>query len=142
MLMVYNGLKSELNILAKFVFIYEREICQMKKCSDFKEYNPSVYSFFCDELQKKLRYTTIDDIDKVKLDGKYTLCFTKNTVLIVDFCRHLRNSIVHARLENIEGSYYINDVGRNGQKTSEGYMKKKQVMEFIDKLIASYEHKN
>lgn len=32
MLMVYNGLKSELNILAKFVFIYEKEISQMKKC--------------------------------------------------------------------------------------------------------------
>lgn len=97
MLMVYNGLKSELNILAKFVFIYEKEISQMKKCSDFKGYNLSAYSFFCDELQKKLKYSKTDDIDKVKLDGKYTLSFTKNSVLIVNFCRHLRNSIVHAR---------------------------------------------
>lgn len=97
MLMVYNGLKSELNILAKFVFIYEKEISQMKKCSDFKGYNLSAYRFFCDELQKKLKYSKTDDIDKVKLDGKYTLSFTKNSVLIVDFCRHLRNSIVHAR---------------------------------------------
>ena len=85
MLMVYNGLKSELNILAKFVFIYEKEISQMKKCSDFKGYNLSAYSFFCDELQKKLKYSKTDDIDKVKLDGKYTLSFTKNSVLIVDF---------------------------------------------------------
>lgn len=142
MLMVYNGLKSELNILAKFVFIYEKEISQMKKCSDFKGYNLSAYSFFCDELQKKLKYSKTDDIDKVKLDGKYTLSFTKNSVLIVDFCRHLRNSIVHARLENIEGSYYINDVGRNGKKTSEGYVKEKLVTRFIGKLIAGYEHNN
>lgn len=142
MLMVYNGLKSELNILAKFVFIYEKEISQMKKCSDFKGYNPSAYSFFCDELQKKLKYSKTDDIDKVKLDGKYTLSFTKNSVLIVDFYRHLRNSIVHARLENIEGSYYINDVGRNGKKTSEGYVKEKLVTSFIGKLVAGYEHNN
>ena len=142
MLMVYNGLKSELNILAKFVFIYEKEISQMKKCSDFKGYNPSAYSFFCDELQKKLKYSKTDDIDKVKLDGKYTLSFTKNSVLIVDFYRHLRNSIVHARLENIEGSYYINDVGRNGKKNSEGYVKEKLVTSFIGKLIAGYEHNN
>ena len=46
MLMVYNGLKSELNILAKFVFIYEKEISQMKKCSDFKVYN--IVSFVMD----------------------------------------------------------------------------------------------
>lgn len=70
------------------------------------------------------------------------LDFTKNSVLIVDFCRHLRNSIVHARLENIEGSYYINDVGRNGKKTSEGYVKEKLVTRFIGKLIAGYEHNN
>lgn len=142
MLMVYNGLKSELNILAKFVFIYEKEISQMKKCSDFKGYNLSAYSFFCDELQKKLKCSKTDDIDKVKLDGKYTLSFTKNSVLIVDFCCHLRNSIVHARLENIEGSYYINDVGRNGKKTSEGYVKEKLVTSFIGKLIVGYEHNN
>lgn len=142
MLMVYNGLKSELNILAKFVFIYEKEISQMKKCSDFKGYNLSAYSFFCDELQKKLKYSKTDDIDKVKLDGKYTLSFTKNSVLIVDFCCHLRNSIVHARLENIEGAYYINDVGRNGKKTSEGYVKEKLVTSFIGKLIVGYEHNN
>lgn len=36
MLMVYNGLKSELNILAKFVFIYEKEISQMKSAQILK----------------------------------------------------------------------------------------------------------
>ena len=34
----------------------------------------------------------------------------------------------------------MNDVGRNGKKTSEGYVKEKLVTSFIGKLIAGYEH--
>ena len=48
----------------------------MKKCSDFKGYNLSAYSFFCDELQKKLKYSKTDDIDKES--GKEFV-----------FCKHL-----------------------------------------------------
>ena len=81
MLMVYNGLKSELNILAKFVFIYEKEISQMKKCSDFKGYNLACTI----ELRKWRQKSTIRTEFLVKLNVYFPSSFTLSISSVLEY---------------------------------------------------------
>ena len=139
--MRYNNLESQLKTLAQFVFIYESHIKQILKETDFKEISTNALHVFKCSLQKKMKYATDEEIRNKKLSNKQTLLFTKNKVQILDFCRHLRNSICHGIISKNGCKLNIPDRNR-GKETSEGFLDYEQVISFVKNIIQDFEEKN
>lgn len=139
--MSYNNIESQLKTFAKFVFIYESDIKQMTKEADFKVISTNAFHLFKFNLQKKMRYATDAEIKNEELFNKQTLLFTKSKVQILDFCRHLRNSICHGIISKDGSKLSIPDKSR-GRETSKGFLDYKLSIEFIVKVIKDFEEKN
>lgn len=112
----------------------------MRRCSDFEILFPNAFNVFAYKIQHSLKYATCDEILKIHEYAKYTLFFTKNSVQVVDFCRHLRNSFAHAILSLDKTKMIVNDEGRFGKKTSAGYLEKALVVKFLTEIIKEYEN--
>lgn len=97
--MKYKGLNSDMNLFSKFVFVYETEIKHLEKADDFLKFSTRAAHIFRHEIQPKVKNATRKEL-KSQIDfTKHSLFFTKSKAQILDFCRHLRNSFVHANLE-------------------------------------------
>ena len=140
--MPYNGLKNDMNSFAKFVFIYETTIKHFSKAQDFVLYNNDAADFFKKYIQPKVRYVKGKEFvvfqDK---PSKQTLFFTKQTVQILDFCRHFRNSFTHATLGKNSMRLTINDSNRN-KTTCLGDIDYSSVKDFIVIIVNGYESKD
>lgn len=136
----YSGLKTVLSVFSKFIIIYETKIKGMRRCSDFEMLFPNAFDIFAYKMRHSLKYATCDEILEIHEYAKYTLFFTKQSVQVVDFCRHLRNSFVHAIMELDKSKLIINDKGRFGKKTSVGYLDKVLVVKFLTEIIDEYEN--
>jgi len=139
--MGYNNLESQLKTLAKFVFIYESHIKEKSKEADFKEISTEALYVFKKSIQKKIKYATDEEIRSEKTSNKQTLFFTKNKVQILDFCRHLRNSICHGIISKDGCKLNIPDKNR-GKETSKGFLDYDHVITFIKYIILNFEEKN
>ena len=95
---------------------------------------------FKHNIQPKVKYATKYEIASLADFSKQTLFFTASSVQIIDFCRHLRNSFVHALLEKKDNKFYITDKYRKFE-TSKGFIGYAYVKEFIVQIIKDYEHK-
>lgn len=137
-IMLYNGLQSEMNLLSKFVFIYETEIKYKRKADDFLMISAQATYVFKHNIQPKVRYATKDKIAIHTDFSKFTLIFTKDKVQIIDFCRHLRNSFVHALLERRGQTLLITDKSRN-RETCKGTLEYNLVRNFILQVVKDYE---
>ena len=130
MIMVYNGLKSDLNCFAKFSYIYETEIKKLVKESEFSN-----------KLKKQIKYTKVNELENAVIANNnktYSLYYTKHKVLILDFCRHLRNSFSHALVSRKQGRLFIND--KKGVKnTCLGFVNYSDAKQFIIEIINEYE---
>ena len=70
----------------------------------------------------------------------YSLYYTKHKVLILDFCRHFRNSFSHALTTRKLGILFIND--KKGVKnTCLGFVNYLDTKQFIIEIIKEYESK-
>lgn len=136
--MKYNGLKKDLNIFAKFAFIYETEIKKLGNVNEFSKLSERSVMFFDEQIQKVTRYAKVKNNKWPKKQG-ITLIFTKEKVKILDFCRHLRNSFVHAQLKKGNQKLEIHDKGRKGIVTAKGYLTYSSVKNFIIQIIEDYE---
>lgn len=139
---LYCGLKSIIGNFSKFIIIYESYIKNMRKCGEFDRMFPKAYQMFKFKLQNSMKYSKRDELTEIKPYAKYTLFFTNSKVLVLDFCRHLRNSFVHAIMECKDGKIYINDIGRFQKKTSVGYLNKALVVNFVTEVVKEYEQDN
>lgn len=139
--MKYNGLKSNLNNYAKFIFIYETEIKNISNLSKFIEYFNASYNIFFElKLKNQIKYVKKKEIDDLNGNDNYTLFFTKQKFQIWDLCRHFRNSFVHGSL-SLDGDKLIIKDKNHGKLTSDGYLSSKSLKEFIKKVIEEYENK-
>lgn len=142
----YNGLKSDYNALAKFVYIYEKEIKNLNSESQFSQKYPQAFNVFKHHLKGSIKYATQEDLNQEVEDSKkYTLYFTKHKFQVWDLCRHLRNSISHAIIEKGEMEkrkkiIIILDKYR-GKVTSKGYLDYSSIKEFVIEMIKKYEEK-
>ena len=68
--MRYNNLESELNTLAKFVFIYESRIREMLKEADFKEFSTEVLLVFKDSLCENMKFANDKEIRSEKTSNR------------------------------------------------------------------------
>ena len=139
---LYNGLKGDLNSLAKFVFIYEQEIKTLTGgAASFAALSSNGSNLFRIKLQHLMKYATIDEIKTGITFAKRTLFFTKSSTQIFDFCRHLRNSFSHGLIKKEGRNLYITDKKGKSVITSTGYLEHSLVIEFISTVINDYEHK-
>ena len=99
--MPYNNLDSDLKALAKFVYIYETKIKFMTNEQDFRTFSNDAYNLFRSKIKTKIKYSTKDEIAIQNDFSRYTLFMTKKINQVLDFCRHLRNSISHGLLKKI-----------------------------------------
>lgn len=60
--MRHNNIESQLKTFTKFVFIYESDIKQMTKETDFKVISANAFHLFKFNLQKKMRYASDREI--------------------------------------------------------------------------------
>lgn len=139
--MRYNNIENQLKTFAKFVFIYESVIKQMTRETDFKVISANAFHIFKFNLQKKMRYTSDRELKDEDFSDKHTLLFTKSKVQILDFCRHLRNSICHGIISRDKSKLNILDKYR-GKETSKGFLDYKLSIEFIVNVIKDFEEKN
>lgn len=142
----YNGLKSDYNTLAKFVYIYEKEIKGLNSESQFSQKYSQAFCVFKNKLKENIKNATQEElIQEVEESKKHTLYFTKYKFQVWDLCRHLRNSISHAIIEKgeIEKRKKIIKIPDKyrGKFTSKGYLDYSSIKEFIVKLENEYEEK-
>ena len=78
--MQYNGLKDDLNSLAKFVYIYETEIKNMPGgLKDFSHRHIEAYNIFMKKkLNRKMKYATTKEIVSLTGSEKFTFHMTKH----------------------------------------------------------------
>ena len=69
----------------------------------------------------------------------YNLFLTKKRNLIIDFCRHLRNSFSHGLLKKENNNMIILDVYRK-KYTSKGFLEYEAVMQFVIEVIKDFEN--
>jgi hypothetical protein len=138
--MLYNGLKDDLNTFSKFVYIYETKIKFIRKVNDFLMVSREASYLFKHNIQPKVKYATKYEIASLADFSKQTLFFTASSVQIIDFCRHLRNSFVHALLEKKDNKFYITDKSRN-KETCKGFLDYTLVKEFVIQIVKDYELK-
>lgn len=149
--MPYNGLYNEMEVYAKFVFIYEQEIKTMKRVPLFDERFPEANIIFSVELSDAVKHTTKNKMRKPQKKQRKdaTLLFTKNSGLVIDFCRHFRNSFAHALMYKQGNKLYIPDFSFKKDKntkerikeiTSKGYVNSTLAYQFIQEIIKEYEH--
>lgn len=136
--MQYNGLKSDLSSLAKFVFIYETSIKEMNNENDFKQLSANAFYLFKHNLQTNMKYATISEIKDMGEQNKQTLFFNRQKCQIIDFCRHLRNSFSHGFLKKENNKIIIPDISR-GNYSSKGFLEYSIVKEFIVGIIKDFE---
>lgn len=137
--MQYNGLKSDLNSFAKFVFIYENVIKQMSRENEFNQLSGKALCLFKRNLRPNIKFATVNKIKVMTGQGKQTLFFTKQKSQIIDFCRHLRNSFSHGLMKKENNKIIIPDISR-GNYTSKGFLKYCIVKEFVVEVIKGFEN--
>lgn len=137
--MQYNGLKSDLNSLSKFVFIYETRIKRMSREEDFRQFSYNAFYLFKHKLRTNIRFATMSEIKDISDQTKGTLFFTKKINMIMDFCRHLRNSFSHGLLKKENNMMIILDVYRKNY-TSIGFLEYKTTINFIIEIIKDFEN--
>lgn len=138
--MLYNGLKDDLNSLAKFVYIYETKLKNMSGGLDAfsREYSKAYNTFVKNKLSRKIKYATTKEIASLTGNEKYTFYMTKHRFQIWDMCRHLRNSFSHGLLNVSENHVIITDKHLK-RLTATGFLDYISVKEFIVEIIKEYE---
>ncbi len=135
----YNCLGGDLKTLLQFVFIYEKRIKDMSKNEDFSKVFISASRLFKRSIQKNMRYASIESLKNAfEIKGGATLAFTEYKVQVIDFCRHLRNSISHALIRKDREKLYIIDKQRKNF-TSQGYLDYSSVIDFVVAIIKDYQ---
>lgn len=137
--MAYNNIEDQLKTFAKFVFIYETKIKQMTKETDFNSISSDALHSF-KRMQKSMKYAKEEEIRNTTIFSKQTLLFTKNKVQILDFCRHLRNSICHGIISKDDKKINIPDKYR-GRVTAKGFLEYETLIEFVVKVMQGAEEK-
>lgn len=137
--MQYNGLKSDFNSLSKFVFIYETRIKRMNRENEFIQFSSNAFYLFKHKLRTNIKFATISEIKNRPKQTKQTLFLTKKRNLIIDFCRHLRNSFSHGLLKKENNNMIILDVYRK-KYTSKGFLEYEAVMQFVIEIIKDFEN--
>lgn len=134
----YNNLWQDLKTLSCFVFIYEKRIKHMSNNADFSNKFATASRLFKKKLQQNLRKTTSKaKINKNHAKSGATLEFTVYKVQIIDFCRHLRNSISHALIKRTQDKLWIEDK-HGGRTTSSGYLDYFSVIDFLKAIIKDF----
>lgn len=127
-----------MNLFSKYVYIYETEIKHYGKFIDFLQISEKAAYMFKHKIQPKVKYASKTEIAAQTDFTKQTLFFTKDKVQILDFCRHLRNSFVHALLEKRGPMIFIQDKNRTVE-TCKGYLDYKILKEFLIQLVNDFE---
>lgn len=131
---MYNGLPEKLRLLlADYIFVYETKIAKYKKISDFRTDSDKAWAIFEESIRDSVVY------NKAKNKKNKTLYYSRRKNLLLDFCRHLRNSFVHAQLKKSGDYLYISDK-HSGKSTCEGYLKCDDVIKFIKAIVESYKN--
>lgn len=139
--MSYNGLKSDLNCFAKFSYIYETEIKTLVKEDEFSRKYKKAFQQSWKKLKKQIKYTKVNELENAVIANNnktYSLYYTKHKVLILDFCRHLRNSFSHALVSRKQGRLFINDK-KGAKNTCLGFVNYSDAKQFIIEIINEYE---
>lgn len=132
----YNGIENDLNDLFKFVFVYEKMNKEGKLSSESEE-------VFKDKIKPHILLLQSGDEFTVDHQKDKTLIFRRNDSLIKDFCRHLRNSICHAKIFKVNQCLYIPDFkNKKEEVTCQGYIEISAVKEFVKTIIKNYETSN
>ena len=135
----YNCLGGDLKTLLPFVFIYEKRIKDMSKNVDFFTVFISASRLFKKSIQKTMRYASVESLNNAfEIKGGATLAFTEYKVQVIDYCRHLRNSISHALIRKEREKIYIIDKQRM-RFTSRGYLDYSLVIDFVVAIIKDYQ---
>lgn len=149
---LYNGLDSDLNNFAKFLFIYEQIIKNLNNKESFKIRFRNTESYFVQKISKYLTDCSKNDIEQFsenkdlpkKGKPKTTFIFTGSKCQIIEFCRHLRNSFSHANIKVIPGvnqhnkrQFIIKDFSRQ-KYTAYGTLEAELVEQFIKQMIMDY----
>lgn len=130
---MYNGLSiKERQMLADFIYVYETQISEFENLKDFALFSQEALLYF-DETIRPFAMKK----GKGNRNGK-TLFYSVNKNLLLDFCRHLRNSFVHAKLIKQGGQLQISDKSPMGC-SCEGFLEDAVVMSFIKKIVESYQ---
>lgn len=74
--MPYNGLKGDMNTLAKFVFIYEKKIKHKSRVDEFTEVSAEAMHVFKHDIQPHIKFATKEEIANQTDFSKQTLFFT------------------------------------------------------------------
>lgn len=135
----YNGLKSDMNLFSKFVFIYETRLKNIVKDDEFKRISPGAYHLFIQDFQRKVKYAKISEIPDYTENTTPFLYFTKSRVQKADFCRHLRNSFVHALIVKQNKKLFITDKNSRNQITCTGFLQHCTVLNFVIKIVEDFE---
>lgn len=140
--MLYNGLDSDLKTFAKFVFIYETKIKNIRCIKDFKSFSKEAFNIFNSDLQPKIKYASMDELASQTDFSKQTLFFPKDKAQILDFCRHLRNAFSHTYLSKKNKKpilLFISDYLGSKKQTCKGFLEYKSVIKFINQVVKDFE---
>lgn len=67
---------------------------------------------------------------------------TCNNTLLIDFMRHIRNSICHANLLKKKNVVYVTDTIKRNQPTAKGRFEYDIFMSFVKQIVDEYDNIN
>lgn len=140
--MAYNDIDNDLKTFARFIFVYEREIKNMSNEAHFKKFNSEAFYNFKQIKNKIKRAKNREILSTFEPESNLSLSFTVKYNIILDFCRHLRNSFCHALLiKEKKGRTIVLKITdkQRGKETCKGYIDYSSVIDFIILLTKDFD---
>ena len=134
----YSGLKDVLNFYAKFVYVYETDIQYIEREKDFIAKYQKAFYVYKHEFKSIVKEAKQKDLIDIPDNTKGKLFYTKQKTLVLDLCRHFRNSFVHALMVRDGKEIIIKDKNRQFY-TCKGSLKIMSVRDFISEIVKTYE---
>lgn len=140
-IITYNGLDCDLKTFAKFIHIYEAKIKKMSRKDEFDIISKKAKEYFEKTLKNNIHQIKSNKKKPTQeIANRGTLIFKKRDAIILNFCRHLRNSFCHAKLKKEKSELHIKDCYK-GVTSCSGYLNYGDVKEFLILTINDFEDK-
>ena len=138
---MYKGHAKHVTWLGKFVIAFEHSVKgEIQTKSDFIKMYPQTHEIFELQIKSKVHNAKIKKIDTILENGKVSLVYNGNKCLILELCRHLRNSICHANLKVEDNKLHILDFYQR-KYSSKGYLSVNTGISFVKTFVSEYESK-
>ena len=127
--------KEDVWMFYQFLVIYEKKIKRVKADKEFQNTFPSTLNVYNKVLKNKVNKKTKKELMSIPIPNDL-LYITVSKTLLLDYFRHLRNSLAHVLLNKLNPYYEILDYYKGF--SAKGRLKCSDVKDVINTLIQEY----